>query len=132
MRRAASKEPARHCKRRRLLDFDQVEPWRIVASYQLPLRCSLVSVSLAAMIVFALGFIVTRGYPRINAIGQSVGYSTLALAFALLVLASACADRQRVNGAFSVLRGSWLRILGIYSYAVYLFHKPLHDLAASF
>jgi peptidoglycan/LPS O-acetylase OafA/YrhL len=82
----------------------------------------------AATAVFVLGFVATRGYPRTNAIGQSLGYSALAFAFALLVVATACADRDRVNGAFRVLRNSWLRTLGTYSYAIYLFHKPLHDL----
>ena len=83
----------------------------------------------AAAGVFACGFLGTRGYPRTSAWGQTLGYSTLAVSFALLVLAAACADRDRVDGAFRLLRSWHLRTLGFYSYAIYLFHQPLHRLA---
>lgn len=39
--------------------------------------------------------------------------------------------RPRPLGVFRLLRANWLRLLGTYSYAIYLFHKPLHDLVGT-
>ena len=56
---------------------------------------------------------------------SSIGYTFLAVACALVVLAAAASDLQ--PRARSALRSAPLRALGKYSYAIYVLHKPLHD-----
>jgi peptidoglycan/LPS O-acetylase OafA/YrhL len=79
---------------------------------------------LAALAVFVAGALVTHGYALGTFTGGSVGYSLLALVFTLTVLAAATAD---ATASRSPLHAAPLRSLGKYSYAIYVFHKPLHD-----
>jgi len=87
----------------------------------------------AALVLAAVGFVATRGYPRTSPLGQTLGYSVLALVFALGVVAAAAgdavADGVAARGWVGWLRAAPLRLLGRYSYGMYVFHKPLHDLA---
>ena len=81
-----------------------------------------------SLMLLIIGFVVTRGYPRLSALGQTIGYSWLACAFAMAVLAVAL--RANEAGAVSwkrPLAAEPLLTLGKYSYAMYVFHKPLHD-----
>jgi peptidoglycan/LPS O-acetylase OafA/YrhL len=90
--------------------------------------------ALVACALLALGVPATHGlYPRTDSLGQTVGYSVLAVAFTLLLLAGVVADQQRASGAgerwsLRWLRGGALCVLGKYSYGLYVLHKPLHDL----
>ena len=83
----------------------------------------------SAVALWAIGLVATHGYPRTSALGQTLGYSWLAIVFAMAVLAAASGGRP----GFSVpwwersLTAKPLRTLGKYSYAMYVFHKPLHD-----
>lgn len=88
------------------------------------------SFNCAAIVMLALGFLVTHGYPRISPLGQTIGYSWLACAFAMAVLGAACGaspvgrlGRKR-RTTITVIP---LQALGKYSYAMYVFHKPMHD-----
>ena len=75
-----------------------------------------------------LGAVVTHGYPRLSALEESIGYTILSLALALLVGGAAVADIVGGGGLFAALRNRGLRLVGKYSYAVYVFHRPVSDL----
>src|SRR5262249_15618966 len=65
----------------------------------------------------------TRGYPRIEVMPQVAGYSVLALVSLVLVV---CGVLAEARGAGGLLGPGWLRALGKYSYAMYIFHTLLH------
>ncbi|MEO8155893.1 MAG: hypothetical protein ABI605_22745, partial [Rhizobacter sp.] len=76
-----------------------------------------------------VGLVATHGYPRTSPLGQTLGYSWLAVVFAMAVLAVACGNTaSRPAPAWErALAIAPLRTFGRYSYAMYIFHKPLHD-----
>jgi peptidoglycan/LPS O-acetylase OafA/YrhL len=83
--------------------------------------------------VLLAGIPLTHGlYPRTDFLGQTLGYTILALAFTLLILAGAAFDCEAVSArpglTLAWLRWAPLRTLGKYSYGIYIIHKPLHDL----
>lgn len=80
-----------------------------------------------AMLLGFAGLIGTHGYPRVFPVGQTIGYSVLAVVFVGLIVAAVAADNAQAGGWASYLRLRPLRALGKYSYAMYIFHKPLHD-----
>jgi peptidoglycan/LPS O-acetylase OafA/YrhL len=93
-----------------------------------------------SLAVFVVGAAASHRYVLATFAASSVGYSFLAAAAALVVLAAATSDLRtsdaRTSGARtsdvrspsqSLLLSTPLRALGKYSYAVYVFHKPLHD-----
>jgi peptidoglycan/LPS O-acetylase OafA/YrhL len=81
----------------------------------------------AALGVLVTGAVLTQGYPQYATSTQTLGYLTLALAFALLVLGAVGADLSVVPARWAgVLRLAWLRRIGWYSYAMYVVHVPLH------
>jgi len=86
----------------------------------------------AAAAVFALGVPATHSlYARSEWLGQVVGYGLLSIAFALALLAAVAADERTPAGSglvTRVLRSRPLRAFGVYSFGIYVMHKPLHDL----
>jgi peptidoglycan/LPS O-acetylase OafA/YrhL len=74
-----------------------------------------------------VGLFVTHGYSRILPLGQTLGYSILAMVFAGLIATSVAADMEQTGGWANWLRFGPLRRIGKYSFAMYVFHKPLHD-----
>lgn len=81
-----------------------------------------------ACVIGVAGAVPTHRYSLHDAIGQTAGYFILAVVFALLVTAAAAGDTARGGGWLRAVRWQPLRTLGRYSYAMYIFHKPLHDL----
>ena len=65
------------------------------------------SMLISASLLFGLGGLVTHGYPRTSFLGQTVGYSALAICFSMLVFALALQDQYLARQAKSVTR--WLR-----------------------
>ena len=96
-----------------------------LASWLMARRRSLL---LAAGGVFVACVLGMRGLPRITLAMQTTGYSLLAISFALLVLALACADLAGdVRLGARLWRVAPLRVLARYSYGIYVFHKPLQQ-----
>jgi peptidoglycan/LPS O-acetylase OafA/YrhL len=83
----------------------------------------------AAVVIGVVGLGLTRAYPRGSVLGQTLGYTLLAVVFALAVLALALEDTSGQGGWIArILRSAPLRANGRYSYGMYVWHKPLHDL----
>jgi peptidoglycan/LPS O-acetylase OafA/YrhL len=80
----------------------------------------------AAIVIAVGGFVITRGDPRTTFRSQTIGYSILAVAFAVLVFAAVLAECRTRGVLRAVLRFRPLRIFGTYSYGIYVFHMPLH------
>ncbi|WP_294000262.1 acyltransferase family protein [Sphaerotilus sp.] len=88
---------------------------------------------LLGLLLLMAAAVASHGFRRIGAVPQVVGYSLLALGFAAFTGWALLTDQARSRGASvsrwsAVLRWSVLRKFGQYSYAIYVFHKPLHDL----
>jgi peptidoglycan/LPS O-acetylase OafA/YrhL len=89
------------------------------------------ALSVATVVIGVGGFLVTRGLPRTSLATQTVGYSILVWVFAYLVLAAVRAEAVQGIGAAHaavarVLDAAPLRSIGRYSYAMYVFHVPIH------
>lgn len=83
---------------------------------------------IAACIGAVIGAVATRGFPRLTFPTQTVGYTLLAVVFGLLVLAAVLARDNENVWWLRALRSRSLGAFGKYSYAMYVIHKPLHDL----
>ncbi len=71
--------------------------------------------------------LLTRG-ARTSWLTETVGYSGLSIGFALGILFLVCAGWGRGNLATRALSQPFLRAMGRYSYAMYLFHFPIHQM----
>src|SRR5690348_8127135 len=79
----------------------------------------------ASFLSLAAGAAISRGYFSSSPMTLSLGYTFLAVAFALLVAAGAAADHLGPAGWLGVLRWSFLRRVATYSYAMYVLSVPL-------
>lgn len=79
--------------------------------------------------VLALGFALSQ-YDRTSFAGQAWGYPMLSVALggAILLLAAADARGGRTPVPTVWLASATMRRFGLYSFAMYVFHKPFHDL----
>lgn len=82
----------------------------------------------AACIGAAMGVVAKRGFQSLTLPSQMVGYTLLAIVFGFLVLAAVLARDNDNVWWLRVLRSRSLGAFGKYSYAMYVIHKPLHDL----
>jgi peptidoglycan/LPS O-acetylase OafA/YrhL len=79
-------------------------------------------------LVFGItGWLVSFGYQRTSRAEEDIGYSLLALSFAGTVLCCVLGEHRQMPLILRWTQWSWLRSVGVYSYAMYVFHKPLHD-----
>jgi peptidoglycan/LPS O-acetylase OafA/YrhL len=78
----------------------------------------------AAFVVFAL---LTRGFAMYDVSTQTIGYTLLSLSFALFILLTALPAKTAVLGlTLRALAWKPLRLVGRYSYGMYVLHLPLH------
>lgn len=82
----------------------------------------------AAFTLAAVGVVATRGFPRLAFASQTFGYTMLAFVFGLLVLGAVVPHRSGTRWWIRALQSRSLGSFGKYSYAMYVIHKPLHDL----
>jgi peptidoglycan/LPS O-acetylase OafA/YrhL len=68
----------------------------------------------------------TRGLAMYDVSTQTIGYTLLSIAFALAVLAAVLPAQGVLGWGTRVLSWKPLRLIGRYSYGMYVFHLPLH------
>ena len=68
----------------------------------------------------------TRGLAMYEVSTQSIGYTLLSAAFALILLLAALPTTGGLRAVMSLLASAPLRLIGRYSYGMYVFHLPLH------
>jgi len=79
----------------------------------------------AAVALLLGGKLIPHGFGMTDPAGQTLGYSMLG-AICALVIAASVASECLPKGAWGRVFGfSWLRNVGKYSYAMYVFHAPL-------
>lgn len=81
-----------------------------------------------SFITGAMGLAVTRGFWNGTLTGETIGYTFVSLMFVLLLIAAAGAELAANSRWITLLKWPPLCAIGKYSYAMYIFHKPLHDL----
>jgi peptidoglycan/LPS O-acetylase OafA/YrhL len=90
------------------------------------LRPMVPRIAVGATVLFLGTALGTRGFAAYEVSTQSIGYTLLALAFALTIMLTALPTHGIVQTAMRVLGGAALRPIGRYSYGMYVFHMPLH------
>ena len=85
------------------------------------------------VLLLGLTALFSEGFHRLGDTAQIGGYTLLTLSCVAFVGWAMLCDRARARGALMdwpsrVLRSGVLASLGRYSYAIYVFHKPVHDL----
>ena len=86
------------------------------------------SIALLAALLFAAGIPATHVYSTSALSGQTAGYLVLALCAALFVTALSTPEASQARAPRRLLAAAPLRSLGLYSYAIYVFHNLLHRL----
>jgi peptidoglycan/LPS O-acetylase OafA/YrhL len=89
------------------------------------LQRSVRGIVLAAMLTLAVTTAGTRGLAVQDASTQTLGYSLLSFGFALIILLTALPMTGFIGSASRVLSWKPLRLVGRYSYGMYVFHLPL-------
>jgi peptidoglycan/LPS O-acetylase OafA/YrhL len=84
------------------------------------------AVAIAATIALLATVAATRGLAMYEVSTQTVGYTVLSLAFALVILLAALPTTGFLRAVMRFLACMPLRLVGRYSYGMYVFHLPLH------
>lgn len=103
------------------LAFRSNKTMAVVAGHRTSLR-------IAVAFGLVLTVIATNGAPRVGILSQTYGYTLFAILFAILVLDVAHSRGRKSDWLSRALGVSALRSAGTFSYAAYVFHKPLHAL----
>jgi peptidoglycan/LPS O-acetylase OafA/YrhL len=80
----------------------------------------------SAIALLLIGAVVTRAYAVNGVVTQSIGYTILALGFAAVVALGTQSPPLHTRRLWTLLSSTPLRLVGRYSYAMYVFHLPLH------
>jgi peptidoglycan/LPS O-acetylase OafA/YrhL len=83
-------------------------------------------VAIAALSVLAAEMVYTDDFEMYGWRPQGLGYTLLSLGFALVVLLVAIPTAGVLREGIRVLAWAPLRLIGRYSYGMYVFHLPLH------
>lgn len=83
-------------------------------------------IAVTAVVVLLVDAAVTQEFASYSPRAQLYGYTLLALGFALLVLLAALPTGGGLEVGARLLAWKPLRLVGRYSYGMYVFHLPLH------
>jgi peptidoglycan/LPS O-acetylase OafA/YrhL len=83
-------------------------------------------IAAAAVVCLIVTAVVTRGFGMHEVGSQTVGYSVLSLTFTLGILLTVLPARGALGMLMEVLSSKPLRLIGRYSYGMYVLHLPLH------
>ena len=81
--------------------------------------------SAACMVVVAVT-LRTRGFVAYDPLVEVVGQPAIAVVFAFPLFATVCPSNRAESRLTRWMTAKWLRLLGKYSYAIYVIHMPLH------
>lgn len=84
------------------------------------------AVTIGTVALLLIGALATRAYSYGTFGTNSYGYSILAVGFAVIVALAAIQPRGPFSIAWRLLSIPPMRMIGRYSYAMYVFHLPLH------
>jgi peptidoglycan/LPS O-acetylase OafA/YrhL len=90
------------------------------------LRSSTGTLALTAIGVFGITLVGTSELATTDPRTQSLGYTTLSLVFTLLILLATVPTTGLLGMSMRLLAWKPLRLVGRYSYGMYIFHLPLH------
>ena len=83
-------------------------------------------IAVVGIMVLLVDAAVTQEFVSYNRRAQLYGYTLLALGFSLIMLQLALPTAAAPGGAVRLLACKPLRLVGRYSYGMYVFHLPLH------
>ncbi len=82
---------------------------------------------LSSLLLMLAGAVITRGYGSLDPVTIRYGYSLLAVSLAVFMTAAASSSRRGLSRAMdAILTNAFLRSVGRYSYAMYIFHMPIN------